>query len=279
MADPCPNCGKPVLPTDVACWHCGYQLPKRPKAQPDTSGAAAPAAGHLRRRSEAGDQSVDYDFRALIIYGLLTVVIVAGLWLVMRSLSRQPILVRSAGLEIGGDWVTVTDSNLRYTLSFPTDWQWLDVAFRDQDDLLGQVISRQPYMGHALRPLGDPTGDVEIVGLAIDTRLLEDSEPKPFVVVGQSARLAGLDAQAALDRLEDEALPLTETEIDRRLAGQTQARFTFMDNAAAYQCRHLFVSSESKPGYLVAACAPQSRYGTMQRELDDILDSFQLLEY
>ena len=31
MSETCPNCGKPVLPSDTACWHCGYMLAKRAK--------------------------------------------------------------------------------------------------------------------------------------------------------------------------------------------------------------------------------------------------------
>ena len=33
MSETCPNCGKPVLPSDTACWHCGYMLAKRAKAK------------------------------------------------------------------------------------------------------------------------------------------------------------------------------------------------------------------------------------------------------
>ena len=57
-----------------------------------------------------------YDLRALLVYGLLTLALILSLWLVMRALGQQPVLVRSAALA-GGDWVTVTDSDLRYTLS------------------------------------------------------------------------------------------------------------------------------------------------------------------
>ena len=275
MSDRCPNCSKPVLDTDVICWHCGYQLPKRGSARPAKEKATM--AGIPAREQAA--KPVDYDWRALAIYGLLTVAIVFGLWLVMRSLSRQPLLVRSAGMDFGGDWVTVTDANLRYTLTFPTEWQWLDLAYRDQTDLLRQLMERQGYIERALRPLGDVAGDIEIVAVAIDTRLLEDTEPKPFVLIGQSERMRGLDPQAALDLLDRQTWQVSEAAIDSHLAGQTQARFNILDSASSYQCRHLFVAGENKPGYQVAACAPQSRFGIMQHDLNDILDSFQLLEY
>lgn len=281
MAESCPNCGKPVLPTDIVCWHCGYELPKRPKPRP----AAKPAKGDstlgspARGQSPAQMEAVEYDLRALAVYGLLTLVIIVALWMVMRSLSRQPVLVRSAGIGLGADWVTVTDIDLRYRLSLPTEWQWLDVAYRDQNELLDKLIERQPYIGLALRPLGDTAGDVGILAVGVGAQVLEDSTPQPFVVVAQSGRLRDTAPQAALDLLTSQALPVTEQGVDTHLAGQTQARFNVLDMPNAYQCRHLFVADENAAGYLVAACAPQSRFGTLQRDLDEILDSFQLLEY
>lgn len=279
MADRCPNCDKPILATDVTCWHCGYQLPRRPKQPPAFKGKKTPPGFTLRRRSVAGDAPVEYDFRALAVYGLLTLAIIIALWLVMNSLSRRPILVRSADIDLGGDHVLVTDNDLRYTLAFPADWQWIDVAFREQDEPLDRMMANQPYVARALNPLGGTAGDVEILGLAIDSFLPEDTAPQPFVVIGQSERMRDIDPQTALDLLDAQPLPATDTSIDRRLAGQPQARFNIFDVDAAYQCRHLFVTGAGKPGYLVAACAPQDRFGSMQRQLDDILDSFQLLEH
>lgn len=279
MGDVCPNCQKPVLPTDIICWHCGYQLPRRPSASsPVKSTASSSSSPPESARIPTGAGPEDYDFRALAVYGLLTLAVILGLWLVMRSLSRQPTLVRSAGPEFGGEWVSVTDDGLRFTLSFPTDWQWIDVAARDQSELLEQVLIRQPYIPRALRPLGDTAGDVQLVGVAVGTESLEDTDPKPFVVIGRSDRLGAMEPRAALDLLDDQPLPVTDSGIDTRLAGQSQARFTILDDAYAYHCRHLFVTDEGQAGYLVAACAPQAQYGILRADLDDILNSFQLVQ-
>lgn len=274
MSDKCPNCDKPVLSTDIICWHCGYQLPKRPPAK--TESTRRPTTRPSRRLPPAGDAEVaELDLRALAIYGLMTLAVILTLWLVMRSLSRQPILVRSAAFELG-DWVSVTDVDLRYTLSLPSDWQWLDAAFRDQSDLLAEIVARQPYVDRALRPLGEAAGDLELLGLAVGTQVLETTDPLPFVVIGRSVQLGALSPADALARLDD-APAVTERALDTRVAGQPQARFTMLDLPNAYQCRHLFTTAEGV-GYLLAACAPQSRYGTLQHDLADILDSFQLLE-
>ncbi len=272
MSETCPNCGKPVLPTDTACWHCGFALSKRAKPRP----APLPArVGPLAREQSTGD-AADYDLRSLLIYGLLTLALLLSLWLVMRALGRQPVLVRSATLA-GGDWVTVTDTDLRYTLSLPTEWQWLDVAYRDQSELLATIIERQPPIGQALAPLGAPAGDVTVLAVALGTQDLTVAEPIPFAVIGRSERLRVLEPQAALDLLAGRTLALSEATIDTHLAGQTQARFKVFDPSTAYQCRHLFVADRATYGYLVAACAPQAGYGTLQQQLDDLLDTFQLL--
>lgn len=277
MSETCPNCGKPVLPSDTACWHCGYTLAKRAKAKAASS-PTPPRVGPLARVRPTGDTAgaAEYDLRALLVYSLLTLALILSLWLVMRALGRQPVLVRSAALA-GGNWVTVTDSDLRYTLSLPADWQWLDVSYRDQSELLATMIERQPPIGQVLAPLGAPAGDVTILAVALGAQDLTAAEPIPFAVVGRSERLRALEPQAALDLLAGRPLSLTEAAVDTHLAGQPQARFKVFDPVTAYQCRHLFVADGSAYGYLVAACAPQAGYGTLQQPLDDLLDTFQLL--
>lgn len=272
MNDTCPNCGKPVLPTDTACWHCGYALPKRPKAPP-------PVTRTPRGQPAAADAELpaDYDLRALAVYGALTLALVLALWLVMNALGRQPILVRNAALG-GEDWVAVTDAELRYTLSLPPGWQWLDVAYRDQQALLDQVLGHQPTIGRALDPLGRAAGDVAILAVAAQTNDLATEEPIAYVVIGRSEALRDLDAAAALAALAEGEPPAGETALDTRLAGQTQARFATFDAANATQCRHLFVADPGVAGYLLAACAPQADYGALRPQLGDLLDSFQLLQ-
>lgn len=274
MSDKCPNCDKPVLNTDVICWHCGYQLPKRPPAKAESDRRSTDPSS---RSQSPGDDAgaAEPDLRALAIYGLLTLAVIAALWFVISSLSRQPILVRNATFDRGG-WVNITDVELRYTLSMPSDWQWLDVAYRDQLELLDEIVTRQPYIDQALSPLGEMAGDVELLGLAVGTQALETTDSYPFVIIGRSAQLGGLAPADALAQLND-APGVSEQALDTRTAGQPQARFTMLDRPYAYQCRHLFTAVENI-GYLLAACAPQSRYGTLQRDLAGILDSFQLVE-
>jgi hypothetical protein len=261
------------MATDTVCWHCGFALPKRARPSP-----ASVTRRSRRPTARAADAApMEDDFRALALYGLLTLAIILGLWLVMRALSRQPILVRSAPLDLGGNWVAVTDADLRYTLNIPTEWQWLDVAFRDQQELLEKLAARQAYIDRALAVWNDGGDEVEILAVAVGARTLEEPDPAPLVVVGRSTPLRDLSVDEALS-LVAQASTVSDEEINTRLAGQPQARFAILDNAGGYECRHIFVA-DGKAGYLVAACAPQANIGPLRDDMDDILDSFQLLEH
>lgn len=265
----CDNCGRPVLETDTVCWHCGRQLPERPR--PRASRPAFPG------KQASQPATTAYDLRAIAVYGALTLAVIIGLLWVMSSLGRRPLLVRSAGSGVGPDWVIVTDGALRYTLSLPPGWEWLDVPFRQQQAVLEQLRERQPYLDLAMSPLARAAGDVKTLAVSLPPQNPEEIEPLPFVIIGDSARLGGLQPQQALD-LAAETAAVFEQTIDDRIAGQAQARFATLDADNAYQCRHLFVTDARETGYLVAACAPQSDFGRLERDLKTILDSFQLLE-
>lgn len=280
----CENCGKRVLPSDTLCWHCGYKLPQRTaavdltlpsRASKDAAPAATPAPAAAASTSAP---SAPYDLCALGIYGALTLFLILALLLVMRALGQQPLLVNSAGLSLGDDWIQLTDSGLRYTLGVPGGWQWLDVPFRDQQSVLADLIERQPYIARALNPLGAVAGDVNIQGVAIGSQALELPDPAPFAVIATSARLRDLDPQGALDMLASSPLPAVDRREDTSVPLQPRARFSVLDAPANYQCLELFTTDRETAAYLVAACAPQDQFATNQRDLNAILDSFQLLE-
>ncbi len=272
MSDQCANCGKPVLDSDTVCWHCGYKLQAvaapEPVAAPD--GASRPAA-------EAKDDTT-YDFRALIIYGVLTLVVIGGLWAVMSALSQRPILVRTADRSLGNDWLAVSDSELIYTISLPAGWQWLDVPSRDLRDALNNLIVRQGYIDNALNPLGAAVDDLQIVAVGLDAPTLDYPDPVAFVVIGRSEALGDLTPEAAIVRLNEAAGTVVEPLPNMHIPGQPQARFTLLDEDAGYQCRQLAVQDEIAATYLVAACSPQLGYGLLQRDFERIIDSFQFLE-
>ena len=198
---------------------------------------------------------------------------------IMLVLGRYPILVRSASLALGSDWMAVTDAELRYTLSLPDDWQWLDLAYRDQGVSMPSALGRQPYVNQALRPLRSGLGDIETIAAALETTTLEDIKPKPFVIVGRSELGRTLTPQEVLDLATNLPLAVTDQTIDRRLTGQPQARYSMLDLERGFQCHHLYVAESQNAAYLVAACAPQDRFASVHRDLDNILDSFQLLQH
>lgn len=274
MSDQCANCGKPVLDSDTVCWHCGYKLREVPAPEP----VAAPSVPARQIAASGGEDVQSYNVRALLIYGVLTLAIIVGLWAVMSALSRQPILVRSADRSLGNDWLAVTDSNLIYTISLPAGWQWLDMSIRDQREALSNLIVRQSYVDNALLPLGGPVDDLQIVAVGLDAPTLDYPDPVAFVVVGRSEALGSLTPEAAIDRLNELSGVVVEPVPNNRIPGQPQARFTLLDEDAGFQCRHLAVQDGTVYTYLVAACSPQSGYGRLQRDFELMLDSFQFLE-
>jgi hypothetical protein len=284
MSERCENCGNPVLATDTICWHCGWKLPKRPRLK--TSSPAPPPTARSRQAREARESAgsdtlaVDrYDLRAIIVYGALTAVILVALLVVMRSLGRQPLLVAGADLRLGDDWTAVTDNNLRYVLSLPSGWQWLDGAYREQQGLLDELAASVPNIRWSLAPLGEVAGDLELLAVAYQPEPPEVGGPFVFVAIGRSQRLGQIAPQQALELLAERSLPLAATDLIENIPGQPQARFALLDNSRQVQCRTLFMPNDDESvGYLVTACAPQESFGRVQRDLDRILDSFQLFQ-
>jgi hypothetical protein len=285
MSERCENCGNPILATDTVCWHCGWQLPKRPKqSRAKTPSPGRARAARLRPAGEAAEPGVStteaYDLRAIAIYGALTLLILLALLSVMRSLGRQPILVASADLRLGADWTAVTDSELNYTVSLPAGWEWLDGTFRQQQALVDELVSTAPDIRWSLTPLGEVAGDQELLAIGFQPQPPETEEPPTFVAISRSHRLGQVTPQQALELLAEQSLPslpIAATDLVENIPGQPQARFSLLDNSRQVQCRTLFVTGASA-AFLVTACAPQQRFGLVQRDLNDILDSFQLFQ-
>ena len=100
MADRCPNCDKPILPADTVCWHCGYQLPKRaaaPHKQRVSGGAPDPV------EQEQMAAPADYNWRALLIYGLLT--LATALRVLGQAVSAMTVMVVGGCLQVLAVWL------------------------------------------------------------------------------------------------------------------------------------------------------------------------------
>jgi hypothetical protein len=279
-AERCENCGNPVLVTDTVCWHCGWQLPQRPRPKAAAGGRSfnlnlpAPLLAAAERETAAPEP---YQWRAIAVYGLLTMTIIVALVVVMHALGRRPLLVSSANLRLGANWTAVTDNQLRYTLSLPPDWQWLDGAFRQQQGVVDDLVRREPVIAWSLTPLGRLGGELAILAVGSLPQLPESEERLTFVVVGHSPQLGELPPQAALAQLAEHVPPISGAELVEALPGQPQARFGLLDDGRGYQCRMLF-SPQATAAYVLAACAPQERFGLVQGDLNKILDSFQLIQ-
>lgn len=272
----CENCGKRVLPTDTVCWHCGWKLPQR-TAPVDLT------LGPTTRQTAVAEPAPppEFNLRAIAVSGALTLFLCVALLLVMRALGQRPLLVGSAGREFGDDWTALTDSQLRYTLGVPAAWQWLDVPFRDQQQVLEGVLRRQPIIGRVLNPLGVPADERLVEGLGLGTQALQQSDPAPFVVVATSPLDGQTDPQAVLDALAARGLALIDPQVDSSVPFQPRARFGLLNEDLGYQCQYLVLPNGlagNDGAYLLAACAPQTQYAATERDLTKILNSFQLVE-
>lgn len=283
MSERCENCGNSVLATDTVCWHCGRPLPKKSLPKPSPTKrlrAFAPSSVRLATDEEAAVPRT-YDFRAIAIYSLLTLLILILLVLTMHSLGRRPLLVAGAELRLGTDWTAVTDNDLNYTLSLPPGWQWLDSTFRQQQTLLDETAAAEPNIAWSLSPLGAGVDDLELLAMAFPLQPADDPDnPQPltFVVIGRSQQLATLAPPQALASLSKQPIVTTASATAEPFPGQPQARFSLLSDSRQIQCRSLHTAATGT-AYLVAACAPQSSFGRIQRDLDNILDSFQLLQH
>lgn len=278
MSERCENCGNPVLATDTVCWHCGRQLPQKPQPKPSPTKRLrrfTPPSTRLADTEAAVTQP--YDLRAIAIYGLLTLVILLLLLLTMQSLSRRPLLVAGADLRLGADWTAVTDNDLNYTLSLPPGWQWLDSKFRQQQALLDETAAAEPNIAWSLSPLGAGVNDLELLAIGFLPQPPDDRQPMTFVAIGRSQQLAVLTPQQALALIADHPL-VTASATAEPFAGQAQARFGLLSSNQQMQCRSLYTAA-AEAAYLVATCAPQSSFARFQRDLDNILNSFQLLQH
>lgn len=279
ISERCENCGNPVLATDTVCWHCGQQLPKKSQPKPSPIRRLRgfrPPSTRLADAEAAVAQP--YDLRAIAIYGLLTLLILLLLLLTMQSLGRRPLLVAGADLRLGADWTAVTDNELNYTLSLPSGWQWLDSTFRQQQALLDEVASTEPSIGWSFSPFAESAEDLELLAIAFLPQSPDSPEPMTFVAIGRSRQLAALTPPQVLDLLAEQPVTIVGTATVEPFPGQPQARFGLLSDTRQMQCRSLFTAA-TETAYLAAACAPQNSFGRIQRDLDSILNSFQLLQH
>lgn len=258
----CDNCGRPVLESDVICWHCGYELQPPPAD-------AAPAAEASEDDAEEVPQA--FPLPATVAYGLLTAVLILAALFVMQSLGQQPVVALNPETSSAG-WTAVTDAALRFTLDLPDEWTWRLTTDTQPFTLDDELVAGVP-LATAVAPFGDLVDDTEILLVAAS----DDTAVPGFLVVARSQRLSALTAEEAasfLDTLSDADVEVVATSSTTNLAGLPQVRYGLNHPNVGQQCENLYVPL-ADASYLVGACGPRiTRY---QLVFANILDSFQPL--
>lgn len=260
----CENCGKPILETDVQCWHCGWPVPQQAKL-PHT-----PADEETLPPQEKAESAAPAPFSraSTVAYGTLTaVLILAAVWM-LTSLSRAPIVAQNPSTS-SADWTAVTDPQQTFTLDLPRDWSW-DWTVPGESPPLGQQFP----LDTAAAPFGTLVDDATLLLVAESN----DTAVPGFFTLTHSDRLRSLTPAEAVSFVtsgELEGISVEQAEVVENLAGQPQARF-ILRHANGQQCAQLFTAGDDG-GYVLGLCGPADRYERYRLIFGNILDSFQRL--
>lgn len=260
MTRTCDNCRRPVLDTDIVCWHCGWKL---------TPTAPPPKKLKAQAAEEEQEQALEHTPMPLVIFygGLTLLVIIALLWL-MNSLAQSPTIFGEGPQT--SEWVTLTDPDQRFTIRVPLHWQWFfqDELQTQTDD--GRLLENEQWLAAAGAPLTSLVPDSEQIFMAGNESIL--------LVISRSNRLNRLTAEQSVASLTQESFPGIVVEDARQAqnsAGEIVAMFTITQVNPALRCRQLLLPGQST-AYLVSACAANEDAAQFLDEFDLVLDSFQL---
>lgn len=255
----CDNCGNPVLPTDIVCWHCGRHLEKQ------TTGVAESTIEHDSEQEKRAEEELEpFPRQTILAYGALTAVTVILLLLAMRSLGRAPIISVDASTQEGG-WISVTDQEQRMVVNIPVDWEW------STPDILLSSVPEELNWDTAVAPLGTLVPDAEVI-------LTVENENAQIIVI-HSQRLGRLSTQQAIDALkqeEFEGLTIENSQLVGNMAEQPMADFTITHDTENLECKQRFIPVEDA-GLVVATCSPQNNVVRYAKLFDTVLNSFQPL--
>lgn len=261
MAQTCTNCGHPALETDTVCWHCGWQL-----SPPRVIKANA-------RQSEAVAEE-PYPLTAVVFQGVMTVAVIIAVLLVMRSLGQKPLIIIHPETRLSADWLPVTDPAQRFTLDLPVDWTWLDESDQPR---FADLLQADDQFQAALAPLSNFVEDTELLLVARGSRG-STGELTGFVVVAHSESLDALTPQQAIELVSQQAAELTirETSLVESLTGQTQATILVDGVGDQLRCRQQLTPGQPD-SFLLTACSPTAQFPRYANDLQNILNSFQIL--
>lgn len=265
----CPNCDQMVLPTDTVCWHCGYQLPRQP-------GKSVPQSENQVSTTTLEASSLS----AVFVYGTVTALIIITFVLSIRSLSQHPLILLNPDTTINSGWTAVTDHRLRFTFDIPAAWQAFAKQNPQQQADFETAIANDAQYIMAVSPFNRVISDIESLFIVIGEKPAQITAVSGFVLIARSETLGrlSLDEAVALAQGADAAVEILQTNIVRSFVGDERASLSLKipETRDTLICEQHIVQGIGE-SYLLAGCAPETRYQTYREPLEKILASFQLL--
>ncbi|MCA9999968.1 MAG: hypothetical protein KDE56_29600 [Anaerolineales bacterium] len=241
----CENCDRPLLITDAVCWHCGH--PRQGSAAAATAAVAAESSG----------------LTAVSGYAILTLVIIISLLLVIRSLGQQPLLVVNSNAPRPRGWAVFTDSQHRFTLNLPPDWQLAE----PDEAAFTALLAGQEGWETAVSPL-DP-GTILLLASSPD-------DTPQLVAVARNVQLHQLSLNQLTDLIAKGGVDIQELEESESFFGMPQINLTFAANGNILCSQQYALQPEDS--YLLTICMDSTTFRRSRDTIEAIQGSFQPLK-
>ena len=261
----CPNCGQRSLAADNVCWHCGEPLPWF--EEDDTE--------EVRVREGWGARATP---TSLITYAVITIIVIAALFIVTVLLAGQPKVQSSLGTRPAEGWREFTNDGKTLRTYLPETWTVLDGTLPDQGEQIAELLDERGYLIQGAYPLGSAVDDLEVIFAAQGTPEAP-SGVTPFMIVAESKKLNRLEYSDASLFLDEGDFAISELKyIDdfEKSHLKIVMEQQLPDQRDTIRCRQQFIKGENL-GMLMALCAPIRYYASQQAIFEEISSIFQRL--
>lgn len=241
-----------MLPTDTSCWHCG---------QVRAGQQAAPA----RIREEMVVEPLPFSQTAVIAYGSLTLAILIVIILLMRSLSQQPLIAINASQARERSWSIITDSQQRFTLDLPPEWDWSEP--KDGAPFEAKLANYEGWET-AVTPLDKEA--IQMLAIAPET----EQAPLRLLAIARNIQIHELSYIQIQELVEQNGFTVSEIEETTSFFGVRQIHLRL--ETETLQCAQQY-TLDPENSYLFSICTPPNQYLRQIRTIEAIQSGFQTL--
>jgi hypothetical protein len=264
MSRYCPNCQRPVLPSDQQCWQCGAVLPSPVVVETVASTASAPrSAPTFLEPLPAGEPILAPDTAVpppILVYSLLTVGLLLGLIWLLPQLAAPPLLQATWADYPPEGWVAHTAVDYLFTLNLPADWQ----------------ISAEAVLPELVEGVTRPWANLQSASAWQPIFYAAPADNNShFVLILQNSDPNRLSPEETLNALT--ALPAESGVNQLGLISNGNRSYVGLNSAVdGLRCRQGYVHGR-ETSLLIATCGQGTSYGQNLRTLTPIFDSFEFL--